>query len=229
MGQVEVLTGRESCLSLSVSPATTSVRRSAPGRDRGSSRSVLPSTHVQGPRPGRDNCLSPRHVFQNACEEQKKKCRRGDACGGRNHVGAACSAYRMLAYEPAHGAEICPLSATTPFLFNHPPRKVSGREGTDVHPDNSPQRLPLCSKQGDRGRRAGRDCRVIESNGRSDPSRPYKSVAHLAQARLATSKLRCGELSVFISVRLPDLSISINSTLSYRSSIKKSRSNTHVF
>jgi hypothetical protein len=35
---------------------------------------------------------------------------------GRNHVGAAWSASRMVTYEPAHGAEICPLSIITlPF------------------------------------------------------------------------------------------------------------------
>src|SRR5258708_39457148 len=38
-------------------------------------------------------------------------------------------------------------------------------------------RIPL--KKGHAGRRAGRDCFLIESNGRSAPSRPYKFIPSL--------------------------------------------------
>jgi hypothetical protein len=57
--------------------------------------------------------LSPRHFFRSACEKPKNKGRCRYAGGRRSGVGAAWSAYLLLAYEPAHGAETCPLSATT--------------------------------------------------------------------------------------------------------------------
>ena len=50
----------------------------------------------------------------------------------RNRVGAAWSAWRMVTYEPAHGAEICPLSAIT-CPFSPLPKSVRER-GVNVHP-----------------------------------------------------------------------------------------------
>jgi hypothetical protein len=45
--------------------------------------------------------------------------------GGGNRVGAAWSASRMVTYEPAHGAETCPLSASTK-PFSPLPKKCPG-------------------------------------------------------------------------------------------------------
>jgi hypothetical protein len=44
----------------------------------------------------------------------------------RNHVGAAWSAYQMVTYESAHGAETCPLSAIT-SAFPPLPKKCQGK------------------------------------------------------------------------------------------------------
>jgi len=67
--------------------------------------------------------------------KEHKKCRREDVHVGRTDVGAACSAYRTLAYEPTHGAETCPALGYH-LTFSPTPQKVSGKEGADVYPKN---------------------------------------------------------------------------------------------
>jgi len=65
--------------------------------------------------------LSSGYFFRTRVRNRKRKAGEG-LYVRQNQVGAAWSAYRMVAYKPAHGAEICPLSVFLPL-----PEKCPGK------------------------------------------------------------------------------------------------------